>query len=86
MQWSKTNDHRTLIVNVNKTDCTTLVSHKSAAIPVCGGVDQGAGSLCSDLAGFANQIQQTCKSGNPVRAGGMYTISASKRVEVIHSE
>ena len=74
------------MLNVSKqTDCTTLVSHNSAAISVCGGVDNGAGSLCSDLASFANQIQQTCNSGNPVRAGGTYTISASKRVEVIHS-
>ena len=67
-------------------DCTTLVSHNSAAISVCGGVDDDSSvTSCSDIAAFANQIQQTCNSGNPVRAGGMYTVSASKRVEVIHS-
>ena len=70
----------------NHLDCTTLVSHNSAAISVCGGVDDDTSvTSCSDIAAFANQIQQTCNSGNPVRAGGMFTISASKRVEVIHS-
>ena len=67
-------------------DCTTLVSHNSAAISVCGGVDDDSSATsCADIAAFANQIQQTCNSGNPVRAGGMYTVSPSKRVEVIHS-
>lgn len=47
--------------------------------------DDDSATSCSDIAAFANQIQQTCKSGDPVRAGGMYTVSASKRVEVIHS-
>ena len=67
-------------------DCTTLVSHNSAAISVCGGKDDDSSTTsCSDIAAFANQIQQTCNSGNPIRAGGMFTVSASKRVEVIHS-
>ena len=67
-------------------DCTTLVSHNSAAISICGRVDDDSSATsCSDIATFANQIQQTCNNGNPVRAGGMFTVSASKRVEVIHS-
>ncbi len=68
-------------------DCTTLVSHNSAAIAVCGGVDDDSSATsCEDIARFANEIQQTCKSkGGEVRAGGTYTISASKRVEVINS-
>ena len=65
-------------------DCTTLVSHNSAAIAVCGAKDdQASVTSCSDLAGFADLIQQTCKSGEPIRAGGTYQISASKKVEVI---
>ena len=62
------------------------MQHGSAAITVCGGSEgEDGGSLCSDLAGFANQIQQTCKNGPGPDAlvGGTYTISASKRVEVI---
>lgn len=71
-------------------DCTTLVKHGDASISVCGGVDDDkSASLCSDLAGFANQIQQTCMSGASgsaeTFAGGTYTISPSKRVEVINS-
>lgn len=65
-------------------DCTTLVSHNSAAISVCGGEDDDGSALsCVDVANYANQIQQTCQSNG--LAGGTYTVSASKRVEVIHS-
>ncbi|MCJ1462816.1 hypothetical protein MMC07_001419 [Pseudocyphellaria aurata] len=69
-------------------DCTTLVKHKGAAISVCGEVDDGGSALsCEDVANFANQIQQACLNGpgdDPnTRTGGTYTVSPSKRVEVI---
>ncbi|KAL6716085.1 hypothetical protein ACLMJK_005651 [Lecanora helva] len=70
--------------NGHASDCTTLVSHNSAAISICGGTDpEDGGTSCADIAGYANQIQQDCLSDG--RAGGTYTLSASQRVEVIHS-
>ncbi|KAM0803717.1 hypothetical protein BDR22DRAFT_839699 [Usnea florida] len=70
--------------NGKASDCTTLVSHNSAAISICGGTDpHDGGAECVVLAGYADQIQQAC--GNNGLVGGTYTISASQRVEVIHS-
>lgn len=71
--------------NGHASDCTTLVSHKGAAISICGGTDpEDEGMDCATVAGYANQIQQACLSDG--RAGGTYTIGPSQRVEVIHSE
>ena len=65
-------------------DCTTLAKSGSAAISICGGKDDIS---CADVAGFADQIQQTCLNGDPgnpqTRTGGTYTINPSVRVEVI---
>lgn len=70
--------------NGHASDCTTLVSHNSAAISVCGGKDSGNSAIhCADVASFAMQIQDVCADAG--RSGGTYSISASKRVEVIHS-
>lgn len=70
--------------NGHASDCTTLVSHDSAAIIVCGAKDSGNSAIdCVDVASFAMQIQDDCASAG--RSGGTYSISASKRVEVIHS-
>ena len=67
-------------------ECTTLVHQKSPAISVCGGVDNDQSATArSDIAAFANQIQQTYNDGVIESAGSMYTFSASKRVKVIHS-
>ena len=68
--------------NYIRSDCTTLAKSGSAAISICGGEDDDSSqTTCADVAGFANQIQQTCLSGNLV--GGTYTISPATRVEVI---
>ena len=70
--------------NGEGSDCTTLVKHNSAAISICGGKDdEGKGTLCSDVANFANDIQQECLNNG--RSGGQYVISPSLRVEVINS-
>lgn len=71
-------------------DCTTLVTQGEAAISVCGGTDDDSSALsCADVANFANQIQQTCLNGPPgdanTRTGGTFTVSPSKRVEVINT-
>lgn len=45
--------------NGHASDCTTLVSHNSAAISICGGTDEeGEGHDCTEVAQFASQIQQ----------------------------
>lgn len=67
-------------------ECTTVVSHAGASIAVCGGVDNNESVLfCTDVAGFADQIQQTCLVTDGLangRTGGTFTVSASKRVIV----
>ncbi|KAK0515357.1 hypothetical protein JMJ35_002736 [Cladonia borealis] len=74
--------------NGHASDCTTVVSSGTASIAICGGVDDGSSAIsCSDVANYADEIQQTCLNGAPndpnTRTGGTYTISASKRVEVV---
>jgi hypothetical protein len=63
--------------------CTTLVSHNSAAISICGGLDDTTN--CQDVAKYANIIQQQCLNTGLERSGGQYVISPSLRVEVISS-
>ena len=69
-------------------DYTTVASSGTASIAICGGVDDGSIAIsCSDVANYADEIQQIYLNGAPndpnTRTGGTYTISASKRVEVI---
>lgn len=72
--------------NGKASKCTTLVTQDSAAISICGGTDdEGTGHKCSEVADYANQIQQICKVANLDKAGGTYTINVSQRVEVINS-
>ncbi|KAF2142296.1 uncharacterized protein K452DRAFT_331973 [Aplosporella prunicola CBS 121167] len=71
-----------------KSKCTTLVSHKSAAISLCG---DAASLSCKGIASVANDIQQACLSDG--KAGGWvsgsYTAADGSTpdywVEVIHS-
>ncbi|KAK7744745.1 hypothetical protein SLS62_010047 [Diatrype stigma] len=70
--------------NGEASDCTTLVSHNSGAIGVCGEVDNDSTQLtCEEVANYGNQIQQTCLSNG--KAGGQFTVSAGKRVILFHS-
>ncbi|KAF2136927.1 uncharacterized protein K452DRAFT_312739 [Aplosporella prunicola CBS 121167] len=59
--------------------CTTQVSHKEAAISMCG---SPGGMSCPEVASLANAIQQTCLSNG--RVGGQYR-KGEYIIEVIHS-
>ena len=53
----------------------------TAAISICGGQEA---ETCTDVAGWASLIQQTCLMGDLV--GGTYQINAGTRVEVINAD
>ncbi|KAL9070133.1 MAG: hypothetical protein Q9161_005085 [Pseudevernia consocians] len=77
--------------NDKASDCTTLAKSGDAAVSICGIKDTDSSAIsCSDVAGYANQIQQTCLNGDPgnpkTLTGGTYTVSPSKRVEVINTK
>lgn len=68
--------------------CTTVVTQGSAAIAVCGGVDDDSSVIsCMQVAQYAVDIQDYCKidDNGVTRVGGTYTVSASKRVIVDHA-
>lgn len=72
--------------NREASKCITLVTQDSAAIFICGGIDEeSAGRKCSKVVDLANQIQQICKNDGLDKAEGTYTINASQRVKVINS-
>ena len=66
-------------------DCTTLRKKNSAAVGVCGEEDDDDTALtCKEIANYANQVQQTCVRNGKI--GGMFTVSASKRIIVFNSK
>ena len=66
------------------TECTTIASHKSAAIAICGDTDDDDSALtCEDVAARATKLQQTCLGDGVV--GGTFTVSPSKEIQIIHS-
>ncbi|KAI1755918.1 hypothetical protein F4782DRAFT_538309 [Xylaria castorea] len=67
--------------NGEASDCTTLVTQKGGAIGICG--ETNTGITCSEVADYANQVQQTCLSNGKV--GGTFTINAGSRVIVFAS-
>ncbi|KAI8631825.1 hypothetical protein F5Y19DRAFT_376967 [Xylariaceae sp. FL1651] len=71
--------------NGEASDCTTVVTQDSGAIGVCGEKDDESSTLtCEQVADYATQVQTTClKNG---KAGGTFTVSASKRIIVFNSK
>lgn len=60
------------------------MSKEEAAISICGGKDSKSSALtCEEVAQFAMAIQDNCVSGD--RVGGTNELSASRRIEIIHS-
>ncbi|KAI0388161.1 hypothetical protein F5Y04DRAFT_287024 [Hypomontagnella monticulosa] len=71
--------------NGQASECTTLVSHNSGAIGVCGEEDDANSALtCQQVAQYANEVQQDCLANG--KAGGTYTVNPGKRIIVMHSE
>ncbi|KAI2627701.1 hypothetical protein GGR54DRAFT_636827 [Hypoxylon sp. NC1633] len=67
--------------NGHASDCTTLLSHKSASIGVCGEEDDDDTQLsCEKNAEYVTEVQNTCLSVG--RVGGMLTVDAAKRIIV----
>ena len=66
--------------NGKGSDCSTVVSHATAALSVCGSKAQIS---CADVANYATQVQQQCDTNQKV--GGTYQVNAGLRVEVINS-
>ncbi|KAK7981638.1 hypothetical protein PG996_009329 [Apiospora saccharicola] len=63
--------------------CNTLVSHGSATIKLCGAKLQTTDLTCSQVAGYANDIQQMCQING--LAEGTAVVNATQRVVVGHS-
>lgn len=63
--------------------CTTMVSHNTAALSICGVWQWGL--LCTTAANYAEAVQADCL--NDERVGRFYTDEADQvTIEVIHSE
>ncbi|KAF2136616.1 uncharacterized protein K452DRAFT_362426 [Aplosporella prunicola CBS 121167] len=65
--------------------CRQLVKHSDAQIKICGASDgiKSMGYPCTDIATYANAIQQQCLDNDSQTSGGTYQIDDDQWIEVV---